>query len=96
MKYAESRVYVLVEIKPGEEHEFADEMSSKALIKDSETERMDFVHGSFDFVFMLYGTMMDIDRRIMEMRRSSHVRRTETLIAFEAFPWEELSGRLDE
>ena len=96
MSYKNNRVYVLVEIQPGKEQEFTDEVLSKGLIVDSKVERMDFVHGSFDFVFMLFGTMESVDRRIMEMRKSQHVRRTETLICFELLSWEDLSGRLNE
>jgi hypothetical protein len=96
MSYKNNRVYVLVEIQPGKEQEFTDEVLSKGLIVDSIIERMDFVHGSFDFVFMRYGTMENVDRRIMEMRKSQHVRRTETLICFELLSWEDLSGRLNE
>jgi hypothetical protein len=87
---------MLVEIQPGKEREFSNEILSKGLIVDSKVERMDFVHGSFDCVVMLCGKMEDIDRRIMEMRKSPFVRRTETLICFEMFTWEDLSGRLDE
>ena len=96
MSHQDSRVYVLVEIQPGKEQEFANEILSKGLIIDSKVERMDFVHGSFDFSIMLCGTMEDIDRRIMEMRKSPFVRRTETLTCFEMFTWEDLSGRLNE
>jgi len=96
MSYKDNRVYVLVEIQPGKEQEFVDEVLSKGLIIDSKIERMDFVHGSFDFVLMLYGTMENIDRRIMEMRKFPYVRRTETLICFELLSWEGLSGRLNE
>jgi hypothetical protein len=92
----DNRAYVLVEIQPGKEREFANEILCKGVILDSKVERMDFVHGSFDFVIMLHGTMADIDRRIMEMRKSPFVRRTETLICFEMFNWEDLSGRLNE
>ena len=91
-----NRVYVLVEIQPGKEREFADEVISKGIIVDSKIERMDFVHGSFDFVLMLYGAMESIDRRILELRKSPSVRRTETLICFEMLPWDDLSGRLNE
>ena len=90
------RIYVLVEIQPGKEKEFADEVLSKGLIVDSKVERMDFVHGSFDFVVVLNGSMKDIDQRVMMMRKSPYVRRTETLICFEMFAWEDLSGRLTE
>jgi hypothetical protein len=90
------RVYVLVEVQPGREKEFADEILSKGLILDSRVERMDFVHGSFDFVVVFNGAMKDVDARIMAMRKSPFVRRTETLICFEMFTWEDLSGRLNE
>jgi len=91
-----NRVYVLVEVQPGKEQEFADEMLSKGLIVDSKVERMDLVHGAFDFTIMLYGKMENIDRRIMTLRKSPFVKKTETLISFEMFPWEDVSGRLNE
>jgi hypothetical protein len=91
-----NRAYVLVEIQPGKEQEFVDEVLSKGLILDTKVERIDFVHGSFDFVLMLCGTMENVDRRIMELRKSSFVRKTETLICFEMLPWEDLTGRLNE
>jgi hypothetical protein len=90
------RVYVLVEIQPGKEKEFADETLSKGLILDSKVERMDFVHGSFDFVIILRGTMKDIDLRVLKMRKSPFIRKTETLICHEIFTWEDLSSRLNE
>jgi hypothetical protein len=96
MGYKGNRAYVLVEIQPGKEREFADEVLSKGLITDSKVERIDFVHGSFDFVLMLNGTMQNVDRRIMELRKSPFVRKTETLICFEILSWEDLSGRLNE
>jgi hypothetical protein len=95
MSYKGNRVYVLVEIQPGKEREFADEVLSKGIIADSKVERLDFVHGSFDFVLMLYGTMDNVDHRILELRKSQFVRKTETLICFEMLPWEDL-GRLNE
>jgi len=91
-----ARVYVLVEIQPGKEKEFADEVMSKGLILDSKVERMDFVHGPFDFVIILRGTMKDVDVRVMEMRKSQFVRRTETMICFEMITWDDLSRRLSE
>lgn len=91
-----ARAYVLVEIQPGKEKDFSEELLSKGLLVDSSVERMDFVHGSFDFVIILRGAMKDIDCRVVEMRKSPFVRRTETLICFEMFSWEDLSGRLNE
>ncbi len=96
MSYKGNRAYVLVEIQPGKEREFADEVMIKGLILDSKVERIDFVRGSFDFVLMLSGTMENIDRRLMELRKSIYVRRTETLSCIEMLPWEDLSGRLNE
>jgi len=87
---------VLVEIQPGKEKEFCDEVLSKGLILDSRVERMDFVHGPFDFVIILRGAVKDIDLRVMEMRKSPFVRKTETLICFEMFTWDDLSNRLSE
>ncbi len=96
MNSEDYRAYVLIEIQPGKEKEFSEYVTSKGLPKDINVERMDFVHGSFDAVVVLRGTMKNIDARIMELRKSPLIRRTETLLAFEMLNWEELSGRLDE
>ena len=88
------RAYLLVQIQPGKEKEFGDEILSKGFLVDSKVERMDFVHGPCDFVLILSGTMEDIDTRLLEMRKSPYVRKTETLICFEMFTWEDLSDRL--
>jgi len=96
MSSQDSRAYILLEIQPGKEKEFAEEVSSRRLVVDSKVERMDFVHGSFDFVMVLRGLMKDIDAGVMELRKSPFVRRTETLICFETFSWEDISGRLNE
>ena len=90
------RAYVLVAIQPGKEQEFANEIVSKGLILDSKVERMDFVHGSFDFIIILTGNTYDIDRRILEMRKLPYVRRTETLIPFEMLNWDDVSATLSE
>ncbi len=84
------RAYVLIELTPGKEKEFCDFIMSKGYILDSKVERTDFVHGPFDFVLVLQGTMEDIDSRILDMRKSPFVHRTETLLCFEMFEWEDL------
>jgi len=89
------RVYVLVEVQPGREKEFMEEVLSKGLIRDSRVERMDFVHGSFDLVVMLTGAMKDVDARVIAMRKIPFVLRTETLISFGMLNWEDLSSRLN-
>lgn len=75
-----TRAYVLVEIQPGKEKEFKDDILSRGLLVDSKEERMDVVHGAFDVVIILCGVVKDIDRRIIEIRRSPFVVKTETLI----------------
>ena len=96
MSTKNGRAYVLVVIHPGKEQDFANEIVSKGLILDSKVERMDFVHGSFDFIIILTGNTYDIDRRILEMRKLPYVRRTETLIPFEMLNWDDLSASLSE
>jgi hypothetical protein len=90
------RAYVLVELYPGKEKEFCEEILSKGLILDSKVERTDFVHGSYDFICVLNGKIKDIDRRIIELRRSPFIRKTETLICFDMFTWEEMSKKVHE
>jgi hypothetical protein len=87
------RAYVLVVIQPGKEQEFANKILSQGLILDSKVERVDFVHGSFDFIIILTGTKNDIDRRILEMRKLPFVRRTETLIPFDMLNFEDLQPK---
>jgi len=75
-----ARAYVLVEIQPGKEKEFREDILSRGLLTESKEERMDVVHGAFDFVIILCGAVKDIDRRIIEIRKSPFVVKTETLI----------------
>ncbi len=86
--------YVLVVLQPGKEQEFANEIVSKGLILDSKVEKMDFVHGSFDFIVILNGNTFEIDRRILEMRKLPYVRRTETLIPFDMLNWSDVSEKM--
>ncbi|MGA2682809.1 MAG: flavodoxin domain-containing protein [Candidatus Bathyarchaeia archaeon] len=86
--------YILVVIQPGKEQEFADEVVSKGLILDSAVEKLDFVHGSFDFIVVLTGSRDDVDRRILEMRKIPFVESTETLIPFEMLNWDDVSSVL--
>lgn len=88
MSSEDIRVYVLVELQPGKEVDFGNEILSNGLILDSKVERLDFVHGSFDFIIVFKGKLKDIDRLIIEMRKSPYVRKTQTLICFEMFTWD--------
>jgi hypothetical protein len=96
MSLEDYRAYVLIEIQPGKEKEFADYIMSEGLQRDKNVERMDFVFGSFDAVVLLHGTMKSIDAEVLELRKSPLIRRTETLLCFEMFSWEDISGRMNE
>ena len=96
MNSEDYRAYVLIKVQPGKEKEFSDYVTSKDLPKDINVERLDFVHGSFDAVMILRGTMKNIDARIMELRKSPFVSSTDTLLCFETMNWEDISGRLNE
>jgi len=96
MNAEDFRAYVLIELQPGREEDFAEYMMSKDSTRDINVDRMDFVHGSYDVVILLRGTMKSIDARIMELRKSPLILRTETLLCFEVPNWEDMSGRLNE
>lgn len=82
-----TRFYLLVTIQPGKEKDFANEIVSKGVTNGSYIERIDFVHGPFDFIIILRGTEEDLDRRIMEIRLLPYVQLTQTLIPFETDLW---------
>jgi hypothetical protein len=84
------RMYVLIEIQPGKEQDFVKEIISKGL--DSKAERIDLVHGAFDFVIILSGTRNEMDTEIMQMRKLPFVKRTETLIPFDLSNLEDVSS----
>ena len=84
-----NRMYVLVAIKPGNEQDFADEIAKLGLIRDPAVDKIDFVHGSFDFIITFNGPMDEVDSSILEIRLLPYVLRTETLIPFKLFKWEE-------
>lgn len=90
MSYEDNRAYILIEVEPGEEKEFTKYVKSKGLLKETNLERMDSVHGSFDVVITLRGTMKSIDARIMELRKSPSIRRTTTLVCAEMLDWEDI------
>jgi hypothetical protein len=96
MSAEDYRAYVLIKVKPGKEKQFTDYVMSRDLARSVNVERMDFVHGSFDAVMLLRGTMKSIDARIMDLRKSPFVSSTDTLLCFETLNWEDISGRLNE
>ena len=98
MSSEDVRVYVLVELKPGKEGEFGNEILSRGLMLDSKVERLDFVHGSYDFIIMLKGKLKEVDRTIIELRKSPYINKTQTLVCFEMFTWDwdEVARKLSE
>jgi len=96
MSSEDYRAYVLIKVQPGKEKEFIEYVMSKNLPRDINVERMDIVHGSFDAVVLLRGTMKNIDAKIMDLRKSPFVSSTDTLLCFETLNWEDISGRLNE
>ena len=88
MSSEDVRVYVLVELQPGKEGDFGNEILSSGLLLDSKVERLDFVHGSYDFIIALKGKLKDIDQLIIKMRKSPYMLKTQTLICFEMFNWD--------
>jgi hypothetical protein len=91
-----SRAYVLVILQPGKEQEFANEIVLKGLTLSSKVEKMDFVHGTVDFIILFTGPKDDIDYRILEIRKLPYVRSTQTLIPFEMLNWEDISATIKE
>ena len=88
------RVYVLATIQPGKEQEFANEIVSKGLTASSKVERMDFVHGTVDFVIIFTGDRDEIDMKILDIRKLPYVRNTQTLIPFDMLRWEDVSAAM--
>jgi hypothetical protein len=58
-----------VELRPGKEKEFCEEILEKGMILDSKVERTDFVHGPYDFICVLNGEIHEVDQRIMDSGR---------------------------
>ena len=98
MSSEDVRVYVLVELQPGKEGDFGNEILSRGLLLDSKVERLDFVHGSYDFIIALKGKLKDIDQLIIKMRKSPYILKTQTLICFEMFnwDWEKIKNKMNE
>ena len=88
------RAYVLVIIEPGKDEAFAHAVVSTGLLARTVIERMDFVHGMFDFIIILKGSRESIDSMIVEMRKLPFVKRTQTLIPFDMFTWDDMSAAL--
>ena len=84
------KAYILIRVQPGKEAELYGELKQIPNIKG-----IDMVRGPFDFVVVAEGNASDLDRVVLSIRKTPYVLNTETMTAFETFPWEEVSGQLD-
>jgi len=84
------KAYVLIRVQPGKEIELYDELKLIPKVTG-----IDLVRGAFDFVVVSEGDASDIDMVVLRIRKSPYVLNTETMTAFETFPWQEVSGQLD-
>ena len=84
------RAYILIRVQPGKEAELYGELKQIPNVIG-----IDMVRGPFDFVVVVEGNASDLDRVVLSIRKTPYVLNTETMTAFETFPWEEVSGQLD-
>jgi hypothetical protein len=84
------KAYVLIRVQPGKEAELYGELKQIPNIRG-----IDLVRGPFDFVVVAEGNASDLDTVVLKIRRMAFVLNTETMTAFETFPWQEVSGQLD-
>jgi len=84
------KAYILIGVQPGKEAELYGELKQIPNVIG-----IDMVRGPFDFVVVVEGNASDLDRVVLSIRKTPYVLNTETMTAFETFPWEEVSGQLD-
>lgn len=84
------KAYVLIRVQPGREVELYGELKQIPNIIG-----IDLVRGPFDFVVVAEGNVSDIDTVVLRIRKIPYVLNTETMTAFDTFPWQEVSGQLD-
>ncbi len=84
------KAYILVRVHPGKELDFF-----KELKETSHIVAMDLVRGPYDFIVVVEGNEKEVDSIIFKIRKLPYILGTETMMAFEAFPWEDISGHID-
>jgi hypothetical protein len=84
------KAYILIRVQPGREIELYGELKQIPNIIG-----IDLVRGPFDFVVVAEGNVSDINTVVLRIRKIPYVLNTETMTAFETFPWQEVSGQLD-
>ena len=84
------KVYILIRVQPGKEAELYEELKQIPNVTG-----IDLVRGPFDFVVVVEGTAAEMDTVVLRIRKMAYVLNTETMTAFETFPWQEVSGQLD-
>jgi hypothetical protein len=94
--------YILVELEPGREKEFGEEIADMfdsakkegCITPNCGIKKMDFVYGAFDVILILEGEPKDVENVVLRLRTVPHIRKTETLLCFEKILWEDLGARL--
>lgn len=84
------KAYILIRVQPGKETELYDELKQTPNIVE-----IDLVRGEFDFVVIARAEANDIDALILKIRKNPYILNTQTMTAFEAVPWQEITGQLD-
>lgn len=84
------KAYVLIRVQPGKETELYEDLKQIPNIIG-----IDLVRGPFDFVVLARGNTSELDTIILRIRKIPYVISTETMTAFETFPWQEVTGQLD-
>jgi len=84
---SKQRAYILIRVEPGKEAELYEQLKQFPNIIG-----IDLVRGAFDFIVMAEGNPSDLDAVVLRIRKAAHVLNTETMTAFEMFPWQEVSG----
>ncbi|MHA2172928.1 MAG: hypothetical protein ACXAB7_23955 [Candidatus Kariarchaeaceae archaeon] len=76
------RAYVLVNVDPGHEKDIIDGSAmSSGLSSLTGVVQADVVHGAYDIIVVIEGEPNIIEETIMKLRKLSHVRKTESLLA---------------
>ena len=78
------RAYILVDVDPGHETDIIEGTAMSAGISSfAGVVQADVVYGAHDVVVVVEGEPKAVDETIMKLRKLSHVRKTESLLAMQ-------------
>jgi hypothetical protein len=78
------RAYILVDVDPGHETDIIDGSAMSAGVSSfAGVAQADVVYGSHDVVVVVEGDPKTVNETIMKIRKVSHVRKTESLLAMQ-------------